>query len=73
MRTGPKVKSSRLLRVQGYQVLLPFGSGCRYDHAFDDRGLIKRVQGKTGQLLINRGAAFFPTAKQYPGDRFPSA
>jgi hypothetical protein len=22
----------------GYQILLPFGSGCRYDLAFDDHG-----------------------------------
>lgn len=54
----------------GYQILLPFGSGCRYDLAFDDHGTIKRVQCKTGQLLKNRGAVFFRTAKQYPGGRF---
>ena len=47
----------------GYQILLPFGSGCRYDLAFDDHGTIKRVQCKTGQLLKNRGAVFFRTAK----------
>ena len=54
----------------GYQILLPFGSGCRYDLAFDDHGTIKRVQCKTGQLLKNRGAVFFRTAKQYPNGRF---
>lgn len=54
----------------GYQILLPFGSGCRYDLAFDDHGTIKRVQCKTGQLLKNRGAVFFRTAKQYPKGRF---
>jgi hypothetical protein len=54
----------------GYQVLLPFGSGCRYDLAFDDHGTIKRVQCKTGQLLKKRGAVFFRTAKQYPNGRF---
>jgi hypothetical protein len=54
----------------GYQILLPIGSGCRYDLAFDNHGTIKRVQCKTGQLLKNRGAVFFRTAKQYPNGRF---
>jgi hypothetical protein len=54
----------------GYQILIPFGGGCRYDLAFDDHGTIKRVQCKTGQLLKNRGAVFFRTAKQYRNGRF---
>lgn len=54
----------------GYQILLPFGSGCRYDLAFDDHGIVKRVQCKTGQLL--KGAVFFRTAKQYPDGRYVS-
>jgi PD-(D/E)XK endonuclease len=67
-RTEGKVLAA--LSDAGYQILLPFGSGCRYDLAFDDHGRIKRVQCKTGQLLKNRGAVFFRTAKQYPGGRF---
>jgi len=67
-RTEGKVFAA--LADAGYQVLLPFGSGCRYDLAFDDHRLIKRVQCKTGQLLKNRGAVFFRTAKQYPDGRF---
>ncbi|MGH3228413.1 MAG: group I intron-associated PD-(D/E)XK endonuclease [Streptosporangiaceae bacterium] len=37
---------------------------------FDDHGTIKRVQGKTGQLLKKRDAVFFRMAKQYPNGRF---
>src|SRR5579864_4594131 len=51
-RTEGKVFAA--LADAGYQVLLPFGSGCRYDLAFDDHRLIKRVQCKTGQLFKNR-------------------
>jgi hypothetical protein len=61
---GPDILAA--LADAGYQILLPFGSRCRYDLAFDDHGNIKRVQCKTGQLLKNRGAVFFRTAKQYP-------
>lgn len=68
-KTEGKVLSA--LADAGYKILLlPFGSGCRYDLAFDDHGTIKRVQCKTGQLLKNRGAVFFRTAKQYPNGRF---
>ena len=52
----------------GYQILLPFGSGCRYDLAFDDHGMIKRVQCKTGQLLENRGAVD-RCATEQPGQK----
>jgi len=51
-----------LLRA-GYRPLLPFGSGHRYDLAFDDGGVLKRVQCKTGHLN-HRGAVTFTTCNQ---------
>lgn len=39
-----------LLR-SGYNVLLPFGGGLRYDMAFDDGTGIQRVQIKTGRVV----------------------
>ena len=30
----------------GCQILLPFGSGCRYDLAFDDYGAIRRSSAR---------------------------
>jgi len=48
-----------LIRV-GYQPLIPFGGGLRYDLAFDLDGQFKRVQCKTGRLV--NGVVAFQTA-----------
>lgn len=48
-----------LLR-QGRLVLVPFGDGHRYDLAFEDDGVLRRVQCKTARL--RRGAVEFPTS-----------
>jgi len=47
-----------LLRA-GYRPLVPFGGGHRYDLAFDQDGVLRRVQCKTGHLVANGGAISF--------------
>lgn len=47
-----------LLRA-GYQPLVPFGGGHRYDLAFDDSGTLRRVQCKTGHLTASGTAINF--------------
>jgi hypothetical protein len=49
-----------LLR-QRKAVLLPFGDGHRYDLAFDEDGVLNRVQCKTG--VLKKGAIVFSVAK----------
>jgi PD-(D/E)XK endonuclease len=54
------VSESKVLTAfvqSGWQVLLPFGTGCRYDLAVDDGVNLVRVQVKTGRL--RKGCVIF--------------
>ena len=49
------------LMAAGYNVLIPFGGGLRYDLAIDTADGIKRVQCKTARVRPGAGAIYFPT------------
>lgn len=57
IRTEGKVLAALL--HQGKRVLLPFGAGARYDLAYDESGILIRVQCKTAAL--RRGCLNFNT------------
>lgn len=45
----------------GYQVLLPFNQGCRYDMVVEREGVFERIQVKTG-LLVDDAYITFNTS-----------
>ena|SRR5688572_29592755 len=52
IRTEGRVLAALL--EMGKNILLPFGSGARYDLAFDENGILVRVQCKTGKIVNGR-------------------
>jgi PD-(D/E)XK endonuclease len=50
-------------RLQGWDILLPFGENTRYDFVVDRRGRLDKVQCKTGRL--REGAVVFRTCSTY--------
>ena len=51
------------LRLQGLEILLPFGENTRYDLVTDDGARLSRVQCKSGRLV--GGAVMFATCSTY--------
>jgi PD-(D/E)XK endonuclease len=50
-------------RLQGWDILLPFGENTRYDFVVDRHGRLDKVQCKTGRL--RQGAVVFRTCSTY--------
>ena len=55
---------ARFVRA-GYQVLVPFGEGHRYDLVVDRDGALQRVQVKTGRLLATGVIKFAACSSHY--------
>jgi hypothetical protein len=51
------------LRLQGYEIMVPFGENTRYDLVIDNGSKLSRVQCKTGRF--RNGAVQFATCSSY--------